>query len=138
MAMAFKLIDRLFIVVYDKANVTNEEWANYLEVAESHGLDRTSHLVITDGGGPNAAQCGYLNWLLAGRSPPVAVVSASADIRGVVTAMSWMNRRIRAFPPNGLRDAIAYLDIPECRLALIQQEVAGLRQALSTNTVAPA
>ncbi len=129
--MTFKLIDRLFIVVYGAEEVTDEEWTSYLEVVESHGIDRTTQLIFTDGGGPNAAQCMYLNNLLAGRSPPVAVVSASAEIRGVVTALSWFNRKIRAFSPSGLREAIAYLQIPPDRLGLIEREAAKLRRSLS-------
>jgi hypothetical protein len=131
--MAIKVVDRLFIVVYGPDGPSDEEWNGYLKDVERHGIDRTQQLIVTPGGGPNAAQRGTLNALLAGRSVPVAVMSDSARIRGVVTALSWFNRSIRAFPPNGLHDALAYLEIPATRGDLIQREILRLRALLSGN-----
>jgi len=128
--MAFKVIDRLFIVVYGAHDPTDEEWIFYLQDVERHGIDRTMQLISTDGGGPTATQRRYLNELLAGRSVPVAVMSSSSAIRGVVTALSWFNRKIRAFAPSGLRDAIAYLEIPASRSDLIEREMNKLRRSL--------
>ena len=128
--MAFKVIDRLFIVVYGAADPTDEEWRGYLELVERHGIDRTMQLVCTDGGGPTSAQGRRLNALLDGRTVPVAIVSSSARVRGTVTTLSWFNRRIKAFPPAALHDAIAYLEIPVSRSELIEREVGKLRLLL--------
>jgi hypothetical protein len=87
-------------------------------------------LVCTDGGGPTAAQGRRLNDLLDGRTVPVAIVSSSARVRGTVTALSWFNRRIKAFSPSALHDAIAYLEIPVSREELIEREVDKLRLLL--------
>jgi hypothetical protein len=95
-------------------------------------------LIFTDGGGPSSTQRKYLNDLLAGRTVPVAVISGSATIRGTVTALSWFNRQIRAFPPTGLRDAIAYLEIPASRTELIERETAKLRLSLGDDRRATA
>ena len=81
-------------------------------------------------GAPVATQRRYLNELVQGRPVPVAVVSGSAAIRGVVTAVSWFNRKVRAFPPTGLRNALAYLEIPQSRALLIEREVSELRRSL--------
>lgn len=115
--MAFKVIDRLFVVAYGDMSPTLEEWVRYLHEVERHGIDRTMHLIVTEGGGPNATQRRHLDELLAGRSVPVAVMSGSPAIRGMVTALSWFNGKIRAFYPAGLRDAIAYLEIGLARTA---------------------
>jgi hypothetical protein len=131
--MAFEVIDRLFVVVYGTVDVTDEEWAHYLQVVDAYGVDLTTQLIFTDGGGPSASQCKYLNDMLAGRSPPVAIVSANAEVRGVVAALSWFNRNIRAFPPIDLRGAIAYLEIPESRLAFIEKKARRLRLLVSTD-----
>jgi hypothetical protein len=128
--MAIKVVDRLFIVVYGATNPTDEEWRDYLDLVERHGIDRTMQLICTDGGGPSSAQRRDLNDRLAGRTVPVAVVSGSARVRGTVTMLSWFNRRIRAFPASGLRDAIAYLEIPASRTDLIEREMERLRQEL--------
>ena len=87
-------------------------------------------LICTDGGEPSASQRRVLNELLEGRTVPVAVVSSSVRVRGTVTALSWFNRKIRAFPPTALREAVAYLEIPASRTDLIARELEQLRTEL--------
>ena len=99
--LALKVIDRLFIVVYGTADPTDEEWRGYLELVEHHGVERTMQLICTDGGEPTSTQRRHLNEVLRGRTVPVAVVSGSARVRGTVTALSWFNRKIKAFSPGG-------------------------------------
>ena len=128
--VAIKVIDRLFIVVYGTADPSDEEWRGYIELVLHHGIDRTMQLIYTDGGEPTSTQRRHLNEVLRGRTVPVAVVSASTRVRGTVTALSWFNRKIKAFPPAGLRDALAYLEIPASRTDLIEREIARLRDEL--------
>ncbi len=128
--VAIKVIDRLFLVVYGTTNPTDAEWDEYLELVRRHGIDRTMQLICTDGGEPSAPQRRLLNELLGGRMVPVAVVSGSVRVRGTVTALSWFNRKIRAFPPSALRDAIAYLEIPASRVDLLERELHKLRLEL--------
>jgi hypothetical protein len=136
--MAFKVIDRLFLVVFGAANPTDEEWVDYLKVTQKHGIDRTMQLIFTDGGGPTSTQRKYLNDILDGRTVPVAVISGSASIRAVVTALSWFNRKIKAFPPAGLGDALVYLEIPATRAELIEREAQKLRLTLGDDERATA
>lgn len=128
--IVFKVIDRLFLVAYGTSDPTKEEWAGYLEEVERHGTDRTMHLVFTNGGGPNAGQRRKLEKLLGGRIVPVAVISDSASVRAMVTAMSWVNGEIRVFPPTGMYDALSYLEIPASRADLIVRELGKLRRLL--------
>jgi hypothetical protein len=127
--LAIKIVDRLFLVAYGPDAPTDREWADYLHMVERQGIDRTQQIVSTEGGAPTAAQRRQLAILLDGRAVPVAVVSGSARVRTTVTAISWFNRRIRAFPSTraGLRDALAYLDIPMSRTELIERELDKLR-----------
>jgi len=125
-----KVIDQLILTVYGTANPTAEEWNEYLDVIKHQGIERTMQLILTDGGEPTAPQRQALNELLDGRTVPVAVVSGSVRVRGTATALSWFNRRIRAFPPSALRDAIAYLEIPVSRIDVIEREILQLRREL--------
>lgn len=125
--MAFKVIDRLFVVVYGTEEPTNEEWTSYLREIERQGVERTMQIIYTNGGGPNAVQRRYLEELLDGRVVPVAVLSDIASIRRMVMAMSWFNGKIRAFPTTDLARALAYLEIPTSRTELIGREMAALR-----------
>jgi hypothetical protein len=128
--MAVKIVDRLFIVAYGAAGPTAAEWTAYLDLMERQGIDRTMQLVVTDGGGPTAAQRRELDKLLAGRTMPMAVVSGSIRVRGVVSVLSWLNRRIRAFRPPELREALVYLGVPARRGDLIERELNRLLQEL--------
>ena len=136
--IAYKVIDRLFIVVYGGKDPTDDEWVGYLREVERHGIERTVQLISTDGGGPTVTQRRYLNELLAGRAVPVAVMSGSTPIRGMVTALSWFNREIRAFPPTVLSDALDYLQVPQSRIDLIQREMLKLRASLGSDERATA
>jgi hypothetical protein len=130
--MAYKVVDRLFLVVYGVANPTDAEWMAYLRTVERHGIDRTVQLVFTRGGRPTSSQSQYLTRLLAGRKVPVAIVSANRAVRGVSMAMSWFNPKIVVFSPANLPEALAYLEIPASRIDLIQNEAMKLRRELET------
>ena len=136
--MAYKVIDRLFLVVLSNAEPTDEEWTDYLAAVERHGIDRTMQLIATDGGVPSSSQRRVLDEALAGRNVPVAVVTGRTGVRTVVTAMSWFNRKIRAFPPSGFREAIAYLEIPASRTDLIEHEMDVLKRLLEDDRRATA
>jgi hypothetical protein len=79
--MAVRVVDWLFVVVHGTASPTAGEWADYLDLVERHGIERTAQLVYTEGGGPTPAQRRELNDLLAGHEVPVAVVTGSAGAR---------------------------------------------------------
>jgi hypothetical protein len=61
---------------------------------------------------------------------PIAVLSDSTKIRGMVVAMSWFNREIRAFHPTALREALTHLGVPTSRAELIEHEKEKLRLSL--------
>lgn len=122
-----KVIDRLFVVAYGTEAPSDGDWARYLDLVVAHGVESTMQLVATEGGEPSTRQRRELNELLDGRTVPVAVLSSSRRIRATVTALSWFNRRIEAFPPVALRDALDYLDIPASRFSLIAHELDVLR-----------
>ena len=128
--LEFTVIDRLFLVMYGMASPSDDEWGSYLATVERHGIERTMQLIITDGGEPTSEQRRELNELLGSRVVPVAVVSSSARVRGTVTALSWLNRRIKAFPPSELWEALAYLEIPRPRFELVEHELLRLRSRL--------
>jgi hypothetical protein len=137
-AMATRVVDHAIVVAYGAADPSDEEWLAYLDLVERQGIDRTVQLVVTDGGGPTLAQRRWLNALLGGRAVPTAVVTSSLRVRGIVAALALLNRRIRAFPQSGLRDALAYLGLPASRGDLVEREVGRLRAELRGDLHAPA
>src|SRR5262249_16125686 len=97
--------DRLSVVVslHSAENPADEEWEAYLavikEAIDRLGLENVRAIAVTDGGAPSSAQRNRLNQLLGGRSVPGGVVTDSALVRGIVTALSWFNRAVKSFAP---------------------------------------
>lgn len=128
--MQFKVVGQTFIVVYGTRNPSNEEWEGYLAVVERQGFESTVQLIVTEGGGPDSPQRKLLNDKLKGRSVPVAVISKNPIIRGVVTALSWFNTKIRAFVPSNFAEALRHLGLPASEGKTLEREVNELRTGL--------
>lgn len=111
------------------------EWETHLalleELARRNGgsLARMRSLVFSDGGMPDSAQRQASTRIIDaadGTRMPIAIVSNSGFVRGVVTAGHWFGLSMRAFAPAGLREALAYLQIPEGRHAEVRRHTTEL------------
>jgi hypothetical protein len=117
--MGFRVVGNVHLIVVGEKNPTVADWNAYVhavQIEERNGLNITAQmrtLVFSDGGGPNAAQRKLAADVLNGRSTPVAIVTNSAIMRGVMTALRWFNPQASAFAPSELSDAMAFLQIPE-------------------------
>jgi hypothetical protein len=130
-SMAFGYSDRLVIVVYGQSAPAPRDWIEFLHFVHETGIERTMHLVYSEGGQPTARQQGQLVDLFAGRVVPHAVLTDSARIRSRVRLLALLARPIRAFPVTGLRDAVGYLDIPASRITVIERDLQRLRGTTS-------
>jgi hypothetical protein len=124
------VIDRLVLTVYGPDDPTDPEWEAYLCTIEQHGIVRTMQLIITDGAAPTRAQRRRLDRFVAGHEVPVAVLSESTAVRVMVSAFAKLNRGLRAFSPADLTEALAFLEVPSSRAALIEREINRLRRSL--------
>jgi hypothetical protein len=107
--MVYEVIGDLYLVVHRARPPSDEEWMDYLRSWKPHDMSRMRTLVFTDGGGPDAAQRKAANDALGGKASLTAVVSPSYVVRGVVTALSWFNPKIRAFGPDEAERAFAHV-----------------------------
>jgi hypothetical protein len=98
-----------------------EEWDAFLQLLEAtkENLTKLRILVITDGGGPNAAQRKRLETVLKGRSVRVAIVTDSAKSRFIASAVSLFNRDHRGFSKSEIQLAYDHIGLSptERRLA---------------------
>jgi hypothetical protein len=101
----------LFVVIHPNRPPADNEWLAYLRSWSGHDMSRMRTLVFTDGGGPSAAQRKLATEALGGKASLTAVVSSSPMVRGVVTALSWFNPKIKAFSPDEAHHAFEYLRI---------------------------
>jgi hypothetical protein len=130
MNLAIKVIDRLLIIVHGKLDPADDEWWGCLDTIAKHGINRTQHLIYTDGGAPTVQQYRDLNTVLAGRVVPTAVVSDSLLVRARLAAVSWFDSSIKPFPPGGLADALRFLEVPMSRFDLVTRELHKLRREI--------
>lgn len=70
-------------------------------------------VVISLGGGPSAKQRKQLMDVSGGRAAkiPCAIMTESAVVRGITTAISWFVPEVRSFRLDELEEALAYLRI---------------------------
>lgn len=97
------------------------------------GKQVTGILVVTLGGGPNSAQReeGRHVWERAGRVPPMAVVTPSNVVRGIITVLNWFyDRKVVAFDPREYDEAFAYLKLQPSEANAALSAVAEMRQEL--------
>src|SRR5262245_39341216 len=105
----------LGLVVHSPKPPNDEEWNAYFTAVRQreNELPKIRTLVLTEGGGPNSAQRKVINDFLGGRQTPVVLVSSSAMIRGVTTALSWFNPLVKSCSPEQIDAAFDYLGVPE-------------------------
>lgn len=129
--MILRTMGSLIVLVHSKNQPTEAEWNALLDVQRSMPDART--LVVTDGGGPSNKQRMQINQIIkeTGKRPRVAVVSSSAFVRGIVSALNWFNPEIKTFPPDALTEAIKYLEAPEARASVLLKLVEQMRVELN-------
>jgi hypothetical protein len=122
----------LMLTVHGPIPPTDEEWRAYLEFSRTCVGRVTRSLIVSSGAGPNGRQRTMLMKEFPEFAPvPVAVVSDSSMTRGIVTALRWFGKNIRAFPPSQLAAALEYLGVPPERHAAVLDRVEALTLSLS-------
>lgn len=101
----------LAVAVYGDDSPTNEEWEVYLDVMRSLAPGYRM-IIFSSGGGPTTMQRRDLEKVTEGQDTArVAVVTVSRLARGIVTAIRWFNREIKAFEPSERDAALTFLGL---------------------------
>jgi hypothetical protein len=101
----------LAVAVYGDDSPIQDEWEVYL--ATMRTLQPGYRMVIfSSGGGPTTMQRRDLEQITEGQdSARVAVITRSLLARGIVTAIRWFNREIKAFDPSHRQEAFVFLKL---------------------------
>jgi hypothetical protein len=101
-----------------------------VKLASDNELVRS--LVITDGGAPSTAQRKRLFDALAGRSERVrnAIITDATSVRFVISAMSLVVDGIRAFSPQEINAALAYLEYSPRELVACASKLRSIAKSL--------
>ena len=133
---AFRLVGHVILAVHTTSEPTPEEWEDYIRTVvhayKVHGdkPDLVRQLLLTDGGGPNPAQRAAVLKATEGipgvDNVPRAVISSSKVVRGIVTALNWLNRNVKLFSPEEIEKAIAFLGIDEATVDELWDHLMGI------------
>jgi hypothetical protein len=138
--MAISLVGDVVIAVHTANPPSDDEWQAYLKMilqagkAQGGDMSKIRSLVVTEGGGPNAAQRRELTDALQKMSrwkdTPAAVVSTSPVVRGIVTVLSWFNLNIKPFSPDKIEDAFQSLHLSPSETPKIVTTIKAMRASL--------
>jgi hypothetical protein len=126
---------QIMVVVHNAKPPTDDDWRTYIDGIKSLDLKTARSIVFTDGGAPDAEQRKAVNQALAGARVPGVVISPSALVRGVVTAMSWFNPGIKTFAPEQLEAAFRYLEFTPDEISRVWDKLDRLRIRLGDPTL---
>ena len=134
--LAFARFGSCFTYVCGRRDPTDQEWDSYIRFLRQNVVPGVAprSLVVTDGGGPNSAQRTKLTELVAEHSGDVkiAVVTASAVVRGIFTAMSWFATfNYRAFTPTQLDEALVFLDVSRATAFEMKTAIVAMRKKIT-------
>lgn len=125
-------LGRVVVVRQNAEPPSDQEWAQFLEILREGRADfeRLRVLVLTEGGGPNAAQRESLARTLAGKTVRVAIVTDSIAVRFTVTVIALFHKDIRSFLTSELRKAHAHLGLQLEEVVAVERELATLAALL--------
>lgn len=130
--MAYRVVGDVFVVAHSKVAPSNEEWDEYLAYYHEHAKMVFRTLVMTEGGGPDPKQRAKTTEGIKDSPVKVAVCTDAVGVRGIVTALSWFNKRIKAFSKANVSDALTYLDVTPKNAEKVLAEVPKLRASIDT------
>lgn len=129
--MACSLVENIAVAVHSTEPPTDDEWIKWIELnvdAAERGVLKAM-LVVTDGGAPNAKQRSMVADMPdAAREVPTAIVSHSTFVRGIVTALSWSGKNIKAFDPASWDRIGAYLKVEQQQQSVLLSAVRNLQR----------
>lgn len=130
--MLYRYVDCILVGVHTSDNPREREWRQHCASLERLHHEMRGVLVYTDGGGPTGKQCQQLRLALHEHaSPPAAILTSSAWVRGVISSLNWfLADQVAAFEPTDLDGALRYLARPDQRL--LRDEIVQVLGVLAT------
>jgi hypothetical protein len=126
--MAMRRDGRLMVAVHSSVPPTDAEWTRWVSFGLEAHSDALRLFVETKGrGGPNAKQ----RRLLADNLQPLgmrcAILTGSPIVRGIVTAVAWLNVDLRAFAVDDHEAAMSFLQLSAAEREFLQRTLPALR-----------
>jgi hypothetical protein len=107
------LVKNVFAIVHTDQAPDAAEFSDTIEGYRRHYGQYDAVFITTRGGAPNARQRKQAAEFWQGRVlPPVVILTSSAMVRGVITALNWLSaQRLAAFAPTEFNAACRHLGL---------------------------
>lgn len=122
---------RMLIAMFSKDSPSDAEWARYIDAIANMG-DEVWVLAYSSGGGPTVAHRRQLEDALGEREGRAAVVTTSRTARGIVAAIRWFNRDIKAFAPGEWAAALEFMNVEASEAEQILRRLRGMAERMGT------
>jgi len=110
--MAWRLENRLLVAVHGPKSPSNLEWQRFLTEAVERGQGAAMRiLIVSHGGGPDGEQRKQLARAIGNSPAPTIVMTRSALIRGITSALTFFNRSMKAVDLDAHDEAFQHLEL---------------------------
>lgn len=133
--MAWSTMGDLLLVAHDEGPPSDDEWQAWLRQFEASARGLRANVVSSLGGGPTSSQRKELLAVLAhlDHVPAAVILTSSALMRGLVTAIGWFlpaDRRPTMFGVDEVGPAFDLLGIDRSVRPAVRAEIERLRASL--------
>lgn len=132
-SMAFRQVRGVVIAAHTDRDPSEEEYNGYCDFCLGLPKHVNRYLIVSEGGAPTPKQRASTNETLKKRGQPeatVAVVTPKTIVRGIVTALSWFNPKIKSFAPTEIDVAMRYLGLSPTEAGEVSLELRKLQAEL--------
>jgi len=139
--MAFRVVGDIFLVVHADMPPSADDWADMIRLRDAHAARLKGHLVVAPAHATiNARQREDVKQFWRRTRGSIAVLTNSRLARGAAIAVAWFGVSVRAWAPECIDDAMAFLAVPVARqgeLRLAAQALAAEVQGGSGTSASP-
>ena len=95
--LVWRFDGRVVVAVHGFKSPTNLEWQRFLNEGVAHGMGpHLRILIVSHGGGPDGDQRKQLGQVIGPAPAPTVVMTSSALVRGITSAMTFFNPHMKA------------------------------------------
>jgi hypothetical protein len=126
-------VDGVRVAIHGEKNPSAADWEEALDWTRSKmrmAARPVRYLILSQGGAPNSTQRAEFNKLVKKQEILTAILTSSTILRGMVTAMAWINSSVRAFREDDVDGALLYLGVPAVDFKKFSEAIAVLRAQL--------
>jgi hypothetical protein len=124
----WEVFETTMLIVYRSGKLPEPDFTQFMKWLPQPHSNLTGMIVVPNGAIPSAAQRGIIKDFQERSGIPVAVLTDSPLVRGVVTAMAWFGLPQAAFPEREVVEALRYAGIPSSQVPEAERALATLRE----------